>query len=140
MWDTQDLAALSDLGDEITLSGAGDGRDLARFLAKIAHAMAVAEYGIEAFDPWLPNFILGQDHGSLHYYIAGHENKDCDNKGMHFISLGTWGNDGLRIGARIRLFCKWGTPDYEVAVGRLKRSQYSTNKVGGASLDIGRET
>jgi hypothetical protein len=122
MWDTQDLAALSDLGNQITLRGAGDGRDLARFLAKIAHAMAVAEYGLDAFEPWLPNFILGSDNCTLHYYVAGHENKKADGKGIHLISLGTWGNDGLRIGARIRLFCKWGTPDYEIAVGKFKQT------------------
>jgi hypothetical protein len=120
MWDTSDMKALSDYGGQITLQGAGDGRDLARFLAKIAHGMAVAEYGLDAFEAWLPSFILGRDDCVMHYYVAGHENKTVDDKGTHSISLGTWGDDGLRIGARIRLFCKWGTPDYEVAVGKFK--------------------
>jgi len=121
MWDVNDVKALSDLGTQITIQGAGEGRDLARFLAKIAHAMAVARYGIDAFEPWLPNFILGKDHCAMHYYVAGHENKTCDQKGIHKVTLGTWEDDGMRIGARIRLFCKWGTPDYEVAVGRFKQ-------------------
>jgi hypothetical protein len=94
--------------------------ELARFLGKIAHATAVAVYGLDGFDPWLPRFILGQDDSEASYYVAGHENKTVDNQGVHMVSLGTWDDDGERIGARIRLFCKYGSPDYEVAVGRLR--------------------
>jgi hypothetical protein len=56
----------------------------------------------------------------MNYYVAGHENKTVDENGDHQITLGTWEDDGLRIGAKIRLFCKYGTPDYEVAVGQFK--------------------
>jgi hypothetical protein len=134
MFDTQDFAALSDLGDQISVPGAGDGRDLARLLAKIAHAAAIAEYGIEAFEPWLPNFILGKDNCTLHYYVAGHENKNTDQKGIHSISLGTWKSDGVHIGARIRLFGRWGTPDYEVAVGRFKQACNEQNSTDDREL------
>jgi hypothetical protein len=82
--------------------------------------MATAEYGLDAFEPWLPGFILGKDDCAMHYFVAGHENKSADEKGDHSITLGTWENDGSRIGARIRLFCRYGTPDYEVAVGKFK--------------------
>jgi hypothetical protein len=111
-------------GYKIKLEGAGEVRDLTRLIAKIAHAMAVAEYGLDAFEPWLPQFILGKDDCSLHYYVAGHENKTVESLGDHKISLGTWENDGLRIGATVRLFCRYGSPDYEVAVGKFKESRH----------------
>ena len=120
MFDPADFAKIAQPGEQIRFAGSGEGRDLARFLAKIAHATAAAEYGLDAFEPWLPNFILGKEDCSMHYYVAGHENKTVDNKGDHIVTLGTWNNDGLRIGARIRLFCRYGTPDYEVAIGRFK--------------------
>ena len=124
MYDAKDLAGIAQPGEQIRFSGSGDGRDLTRFLAKIGHAMSVAVYGLDAFEPWLPDFILGKEDCSLHYYVAGHENKTVDNKGIHSVTLGTWNNDGLRIGVRIRLFCKYGTPDYEVAVGKFKRNVF----------------
>jgi hypothetical protein len=127
MYDPGDFAAIGQVGDQVHLSGSGNGRDLARLLAKIAHAASVAEYGLDAFDPWLCDFILGKDDCTLHYYVAGHENKTVDNNGVHSISLGTWANDGVRIGARIRLFCNHGTPDYEVAVGKFKEPHVATN-------------
>ena len=89
-------------------------------MAKIAHGMAVAEYGLEAFDPWLSSFILGEDNCALHYYVATHENKTVETSGDHRVSLGTWEHDASVIGATIRLFCRYGSPDYEVAVGKLK--------------------
>ncbi len=127
MYDPADFAAIARPGEQVRFSGAGEGRDFARFLAKIAHAMSVAEYGLDAFDPWLPDFILGKDDCALHYYVAGHENKAVDNNVDHSISLGTWANDGVRLGARIRLFCKHGTPDYEVAVGEFKKPCVATS-------------
>jgi hypothetical protein len=120
MFDQKDFAALVNPGERILFSGAGEARDLARFLAKIGHATAVAEYGMDAFEAWLPNFILGKDDCALHYYVAGHENKTVDKTGDHQVTLGTWEDDGLCIGATIRLFCRYGTPDYMVAVGKFK--------------------
>jgi hypothetical protein len=121
MYDPNDFAAIGRPGEQVQFQGANDMRDFARFLCKIAHAITVAEYGLDAFEPWLPNFILGKDDCTLHYYFAGHENKTVDNNGDHSVSLGTWANDGVRIGVRVRLFCRYGTPDYEIAVGKFKK-------------------
>ena len=71
-------------------------------------------------------FILGEDNSVFHYYVAGHENKTIDSKGEHSVTIGTWQNDGLHIGVRVRLFCKYGSPDYEVAVGKFKTAQPHT--------------
>jgi hypothetical protein len=127
-WHEQDIKDLAKWypGYRIKLEGAGEIRDLSRLIAKIAHAMAVAEYGVDAFDPWLPQFILGKDDCTLHYYVTGHENKTVETLGDHKISLGTWENDGVRIGATVRLFCRYGSPDYEVAVGKFKEPRAAT--------------
>jgi hypothetical protein len=117
----EDLAQILKPGESITFEGDNfEMPDLARFLAKMAHAMAVALYGLDAFEHWLPNFILGKDDCTFHYLVSGRPNSSTDQRGDHQISLGTFENDGIRIGATIRLFCRFGTPDYDVAVGKFK--------------------
>jgi hypothetical protein len=107
-------------GYSVQLRGAGEYGDLMRLMAKIAHAMAAAEYGLEAFVPWLPDYILGKDDAYPHYYVSGRVDETVDRLGDHRISLGTWGNDGVRIGVAVRLFCCYASPVYEVAVGKFK--------------------
>lgn len=121
-WQQQDVDKLLRWypGYSLTFSGAGEIRDLMRLMAKIAHAMAVAEYGVDSFDPWLTGFILGKDDSSLSYYVAGQVNETVDISGDHKVSLGTWRDDGIRIGAIVRLFCRYASPDYRVAVGKFK--------------------
>jgi hypothetical protein len=119
-YNEEDLRRLLRPGQSIRFQGSGDIRDLARMIAKIAHAVAVAVHGLDSFEPWLPNFILGRDDCALHYYVAGHDNNTMDRQGDHQVSLGTWENDGLRLGATVRLFCRFGFPSYEVAVGTFK--------------------
>lgn len=116
----EDLAAILQPGESIKFEGDFQMRELARFLAKIAHAITVAEYGLDGFEPWLPDFILGKDDCSLHYLVAGRPNHLTDQHGEHKLQLGVWGNDHSAIAATIRLFCRFATPDYEVAVGRFK--------------------
>ena len=71
----EDLAAILKPGESITFDGSDfEFRDLARFLAKMAHAMAVALYGLDAFEHWLPNFILGKDDCTMHYLVSGRPN------------------------------------------------------------------
>ena len=120
MYNTQDFVGIGQPGESVQLTGKGEGRDLARLMAKIAHSAAVAEYGLDAFDPWLPNFILGKDDCTLDYYVSANENKKVDKNVNHRLTLGTWADDGVRIGALIRLFCDYGTPDFEVAIGKFK--------------------
>ena len=116
----EDLATLSKYGNHVSIRGSGTIGDLSRFIAKIAHGAAVAEYGLDGFDAWLPEFILGNDVSNFDYFVAGHENATAEREGDHKIMLGTWDNDGIRLGALVRLFCKYGGPDYTVAVGQLK--------------------
>jgi HNH endonuclease len=123
----EDLRGILQPGESITFDGVDfEMRDLARLLAKIAHAMTVAVHGLESFEPWLPNFILGRDDCTLHYFVAGCPNSSPDQQGEHKIALGTWENDGVRIGALVRLFCRFATPDYQIAVGRFKSRRQSS--------------
>lgn len=48
-----------------------DATKLARFVAKIAHAYAVAELGADTFQPYLQPLILGQAQDFLSHYIGG---------------------------------------------------------------------
>jgi hypothetical protein len=138
-WHEQDIKELLKWypGYQLKLEGAGEIRDLARLIAKIAHAMAVAEYGLDAFDPWLPQFILGKDDCSLHYYVAGHANKTVEPLGDHKISLGTWEDDGSRIGATVRLFCRYGlkwTPITKLQSGSSKNRVMSERRLSKGQM------
>ena len=115
-----DFANIANRGESVQFPAAVNARDFARFIAKMAHAMAVASYGIDAFEPWLPEFILNKDNCSFHYYVSGHLGDVVDAKGDHSISLGTWEGDGLRISARVQLFCCFAAAYYMVAVGKFK--------------------
>ncbi|HEY1864732.1 MAG TPA: HNH endonuclease, partial [Roseiarcus sp.] len=96
----EDLADILQPGESITFDGEHfEMRDLARFLAKIGHAAAVAKYGLDAFEPWLPNFILGKDDCTFHNLVAWFPNSSQDKLGDHKVALGTWEEDGIRIGA-----------------------------------------
>ena len=122
MYDPNDMAYFSNIGNSVKLIGSGDVRDLFRLFAKIAHGFAVAIYGIDSFVPWLPEFILGDDTCNLQYYVAGYENKIPDLAGDHKISIGTVESDPNILMASVRLFCKFGAPEYDVAVGRLRKT------------------
>jgi hypothetical protein len=52
------LAQAIPVREGVSLGSQGDGRDLARMLAKIAHAYAVAELGLGSFTPFLTDIIL----------------------------------------------------------------------------------
>jgi hypothetical protein len=99
-----------------------DATAFARMLAKIAHAHAVELFGLDEFEAFLPDVILGR-HPNLSYLIGcapieppppepgvGHR---CDlfrQRGEH---------EGILLG-RIRLFAEVGGPVYDVVIGRLR--------------------
>jgi hypothetical protein len=58
--------AAPEMQDSLTF----DVDSLARMLAKIAHSISVAELGVDAFEHWLPPYILGADK-ALPYLIGG---------------------------------------------------------------------
>ena len=91
-----------------------------RMLAKIAHAYAVADAGVNAFQPILPDFILGKTKMPVDYYIGCVPGAVPEEDTLHRVHLDQAEGNGLKyLTANIRLFAKFGAPQYHVAVGPL---------------------
>jgi hypothetical protein len=91
-------------------------------LAKIAHSYAVAEYGIDAFEPLLLPLILGKmDFGP--YLVGGDASEPVPDQPavLHDIFRMDCRRDNGPdyFGVAIRLFAMMGMPRYYVIVGRL---------------------
>lgn len=95
--------------------------EFARCLAKIAHAYAVAEWGLDAFRPLLREIILSES-DEIGRFIGGSSLPPTSVVG---------GAHGLRMDmevtptrvlavVRIRLFTRGETPEYEVVVGQIE--------------------
>jgi len=95
----------------------------ARMLAKIAHAFAVADAGLHAFDPLLPDFILGKSSTHVALLVGCLErDKPAEPDVLHRVRLedAILGNGRRYLVANIRLFAKFGAPQYHVVVGTPK--------------------
>jgi len=99
-----------------------DREDFLRFLVKTAHAYAVFEKGLEAFEPLTTELILCRD-DNLAQYIGGSPiNPDYEScsASMTELSIGTV-KDGPAAGytaVYIRLYPVLGTPPHVVVVGK----------------------
>jgi hypothetical protein len=91
-----------------------------RMICKIAHALAVAEYGAESFVPFLPDIILGKS-PHLTHYLSAQVSAEPDTQGLHNVHIG-WLESAIPayLVAYVRLFCNYGTPDYMVVVGQRR--------------------
>ena len=92
----------------------------ARMLAKIAHGVAVAFKGLDAFEPLLPDLILGNT--DLAPYLIGGSGSCAPipkDRPMHEAEV-KWRNYavGRLLVCHIRLFVLLETPVYYVIVGR----------------------
>ncbi len=98
-----------------------------KLLAKIAHAYSVAELGLDAFEPFLTQYIRGS---SLYpraepRWIGGDPSPNCHTppQRLHEIGLETHTTgDVIFVVVRMRFFCFIGAPSYCVVVGKLKGS------------------
>lgn len=89
--------------------------DLGRTLAKIAHAYAVAELGVDGFKPYLLDIILNRPPLHTGHYVGafGHAPEGED---LHTIELHSfWEAHG--VGVEIQLFAPWSMPVYVVIAG-----------------------
>jgi hypothetical protein len=93
----------------------------ARMLAKIAHARAVAEYGLDGFDRYLPPIIVGGDTQWPHLIGRASIEELRPEPGVgHWVFLYPLLPPNERVFlARIRLFAALGGPIYDVVTGRL---------------------
>lgn len=101
--------------------GSFDPFKFAQMLAKIAHAYAIAEWGIASFIPFLPELILGKP-DIIFYFVGGEMNvSSAEFSGLHKLELKCCSfNDKIYVIVKIRLFCCFGAPQYHVVVGEWK--------------------
>jgi hypothetical protein len=109
-------------GEAIKIAKVGQ-LDYAKMLAKIAHSYAVAKFGESAFEPVLPNLILGKN-ARAPYFVGGDKSgaplvnqpailhdvypQACDLNGVPHLLIG------------IRLFAFIGMPRYLVVAGKMR--------------------
>lgn len=93
-----------------------------QMLAKIAHAFAAAELGIDGFEPFLVPMILQEELSNSVQYIGGNPKNQPAGRDLHELAL-LAALDGVRttLAVRIRLLSLLETPTYLVAVGRRSR-------------------
>lgn len=91
-----------------------------RLLAKTAHCLAVAEYGIEGFEPLLNDLILGKDYSKMFYYVGGYPSLQSSDPTSYTMTLGLIKTPPLidYIHVSIRIFADLGSPMYRVIAGR----------------------
>lgn len=94
-----------------------DHRPFGRMLAKISHAFAVAQYGLDAFEPLLPSIILGKATNTFHYVGGVTETEPRDIECLHTLDLRE--SQGYVL-AYVRLFEALGAPAYVIVAGRLR--------------------
>lgn len=100
-------------------------------LAKIDHAFAVAKYGFDSFEPFLPPVILGQSDNAT-YLVGGDPTPLADQSVLHDVHRkDVRRNAGpALLGVAIRLFAMNGMPRYHVIVGRRLREAPASEKDG----------
>ncbi|HEV2676388.1 MAG TPA: HNH endonuclease [Aliidongia sp.] len=88
-----------------------DGFAWVRLLAKIAHGIAVAELGLEGFNPELPDLILGRNLNLASYLVGKGPSltPEPDRPPLHQVSrLEAAVNDRKMVAVQIRLFAELG--------------------------------
>jgi hypothetical protein len=88
---------------------------LGRFIAKVAHSAAIAELGLDTFEPLLPDIIKGVS-PHISHFVGSSLRRGRVQHALHRISLEA--RSGFLI-ASVQLFAKCGLLPYEAVVGRL---------------------
>lgn len=106
-------------GDGYRLPVTFDPTAIARMIAKIAHGYAVEFLGVDGFEPFLPDAILGKsdDVGRWVGSLDGSLFEESPNQG-HRARVGNYKDSRLLI-AGVHLFADAGTPEYLVVVGEM---------------------
>jgi len=108
--------------DGLSITVNFSGNCFERMLAKIAYGMVILQYGLGTLEEcYVLPCILGQKDDAG--YWVGSSGRDFSvlpkEKPLHRIFLTTKENE---IGALIRLFASYHTPEYHVIVGKLKQA------------------
>lgn len=102
--------------------------EYAQLLAKIGYSFAVANFGLDAFKPYVTDLILGRE-TNFSFCVGGDwEVPPPQPDGGHVMTFSYREQDGgLLVSTHIRLFASCGTPQYHVAVGKAEsREQIRT--------------
>jgi hypothetical protein len=89
-----------------------------RSIAKIAHGAAVAELGVDAFEPFLPDIIMGRS-PYISRFIGCSPIKGRRQPNLHEIVLST--RRGFVV-AQVQLFAKFGLRPFLAVVGQPKEA------------------
>lgn len=93
---------------------------IARMIAKIAHGAAVAELGLDAFEPLLPDIIMGRSDHIFH--LVGNVSKRGRKRvALHRITLEL--EQGFIV-ANVQLFARLRGPIFQAVVGRPDLSAF----------------
>lgn len=115
-------------------------RDFARMLAKIAHAFAVAEVGLNGFEALLPGFILDEN-GLASNLLVGCSETEPAGEPNHSVESLISNHDRPYLVIRIRLFGLFGAPTYLVVAGRIRQKPESNAVQGpGAESEFNQST
>lgn len=87
-----------------------------RFIGKIAHGAAIAELGVNAFDPFLPDLIMERN-PYISYYIGNSSKRGRKRSQLHHITLNI--EKGFLV-ADVQLFASLGARAYQAVVGLLR--------------------
>lgn len=111
---------LSTYGAEEYAPSSVNAHAFARMLMKTAHSLAVAEYGIDGFDPFLPKYILGEESTFLSFVGSATE-MNVGDESDHILKVADFGEAPRRwIVGHINLFSRFGAPGYRIVVGQHK--------------------
>ena len=94
--------------------------EFCQLLAKIAHAHAVAEFGLDKFDSFVTNMILGIDKNFADYVgsLGDIENRKINS--LHTVATGYDRKPIIYV--NINLFAPMNSHFYQVAVGQLNKN------------------
>jgi hypothetical protein len=93
--------------------------EFCQMLAKIGHAFAEAELGLDSFSPFLRPIICANDMSNTVQSVGGLPYTEPAQTALHELSFDTHScHQPDVVGVRIRLFASLETPTYFVAVGR----------------------
>lgn len=105
-----------------------DNQMLTRMLAKIAHSFAVAELGLDKFEPRLVSLITRGDISTMNLVGGDDALNDGErpSEALHELALGYQRINGTAyVVARIRLFASSGGPFYSVVVGESLETPFA---------------
>jgi hypothetical protein len=96
--------------------------EFCQMLAKVGHAFAVAELGVDSFRPFLIPHIVRSELADCDKFIGGWGEDEVVSSELHELSVVN-GPDHDFVVVRIRLLARLGTPTYFVVVGATAQQE-----------------